>query len=351
MRPIAFLVPGRLDTRTGGYLYDGQMIDGLRRRGWRVDVRELDDGFPHPSPAALADASRILASLADDTVVLIDGLALGAMPDVVEGETRRLHIVGIVHLPLAADVGLDAGTAARFVVAERRALAAAEMVVVTSHATLALLANYHVPRSKIAVVQPGTDRACVARGSRDSVLQLLSVATLNPGKGHEILFRALATVPSCHWRLTCVGSMTRHPPTVARLRATLHRLRLEDRVELVGELDADGVASWYDRADLFLLATMRETYGMAVAEALARGLPVVSTRTGAIADLVQEGAGLLVPPGDVDALSQALSRVLGDAALRAHLAAGARRVRDQLTTWEQAVEGMAVALAPITAVE
>jgi glycosyltransferase involved in cell wall biosynthesis len=349
LRSIAFLVPGRLvDTRTGGYLYDRHVIDGLRRRGWQVDVRELDEGFPHPSSEALDHARYILASFADRTVVVIDGLALGGMPDVVEGETGRLRFVGLVHLPLAADVGLDEGTAARFAIDERRALAAAALVVVTGAATVALLENYGVPRTRIAIVEPGTDHAPLARGSKDSVLQLLSVATLNPGKGHDILFRALAAVRAHHWRLTCVGSKTRHPPTVVRLRETLHRLKLEERVDLVGELDAEALASWYDRADLFVLATLRETYGMAVAEALARGLPVVSTRTGAIADLVGEEAGLLVSPGDVDALSEALSRVLEDASLHARLAAGARRVRDRLPTWEQAVDRMVAALAQVT---
>jgi glycosyltransferase involved in cell wall biosynthesis len=345
---IAVLVPGRLDTRTGGYLYDRRVSEGLRQRGWRVDVRELDEGFPHPSPMAIEQARNILASFADGTVVLVDGLALGAMPDAVEREAARLRIVGLVHLPLAAAVGLDAVTVARFVVAERRALAAAALVVVTGAATVALLADYHVPRTKIAIVEPGTDQVPLARGSKDGVLQLVSVATLNPGKGHECLFHALAAVRARHWRLTCVGSMTRHPPTVVRLRATLRRLQLEERVELVGELDGEAVARWYDRADLFVLATLRETYGMAVAEALARGLPVVSTRTGAIADLVADEAGVLVSPGDVGALSDALSRVLGDALLRERLAAGARRVRDRLPTWEQAVDRLVAALAPIT---
>ena len=156
-------------------------------------------------------------------------------------------------------------------------------------------------------------------------MQLLSVATLNPGKGHEILFRALATVPHRNWRLTCVGSLERHPPTVERLRARLREDGLTDQVSLVGERDAAGLDAFYDRADLFVLATLHETYGMAVAEALARGLPVISTTTGAIAELVGDDAGLLVPPGDVEALAGALSRVLGDARVREQLA-GARGV-------------------------
>ena len=120
---------------------------------------------------------------------------------------------------------------------------------------------------------------------------------------------------------------------------------LEDRVSFAGELDAAALAALYDTADLFVHATLHETYGMVVAEALARGLPVVSTATGAIPDLVGADAGLLVRPGDPDALTDALSTVLGDDDPRERLAAGARRVRDRLPTWDDAAAKMAAALA------
>ena len=141
LRSIGFLVPGRLDARTGGYLYDRRMIDGLRAHGWRVDLRELDGAFPFPSAAAVQEAGRVLASFADGTIVIVDSLALGALPDAVERESTRLGIVGLVHLPLAADVGLDSHTAAKLLADERRALAAVKLVVVTGAAALPLLAT------------------------------------------------------------------------------------------------------------------------------------------------------------------------------------------------------------------
>ncbi len=343
-RSIGFLAPGSLDSRTGGYLYDRRMVDGLRARGWHVDVRQLDDTFPFPSPAALDDARRALASFANGTIVLIDSLALGAMPDELERESGRLRLAGLVHLPLAADVARDAPVAARLLQGERRALAAAALVVVTGSATLGLLEPHAVPHAKIVVVEPGTDRAELARGSGDSALHLVSVATLNAGKGYDVLFRALAPLRMRAWRLTCVGSTTRDAATAARLRELLRSLDLADRVELAGELDAGGVASVYDGADVFVTATLRETYGMATAEALARGLPVIGTRTGAAVELVGGDAGIVVPPGDAAALSAALARVLDDAPLRARLAAGARRAREALPTWEHAIGRMEAAL-------
>jgi glycosyltransferase involved in cell wall biosynthesis len=131
---------------------------------------------------------------------------------------------------------------------------------------------------------------------------------------------------------------------VQQLRETLRADGLNARVSFVGDLDAPALAGCYDRADLFVLATRHETYGMAVAEALARGLPVVSTETGAIPELVGDEAGLLVPVGDTTALTSALSQVLSNRQLLARLAEGARRVRDRLPTWADATGRMAAAL-------
>jgi glycosyltransferase involved in cell wall biosynthesis len=180
------------------------------------------------------------------------------------------------------------------------------------------------------------------------------VATLTPRKGYEILVDALAAIPYRHWRLTCAGSLDRDAPTVARVRVRLRDTGLEDRVRLAGDLDANALAAEYDRADLFVLPTLYEGYGMAVAEALARGLPVVSTTTGSIEDLVlgtggirlkpDLAAGLVVPPGDLPAFTAALSRAIGDPVLRASLAANARGVRVRLTTWEAAAAAMERAL-------
>ena len=118
-------------------------------------------------------------------------------------------------------------------------------------------------------------------------------------------------------------------------------------MSLTGELDGPALDAAYDGADLFVLATRQETYGMAVAEAIARGLPVVSTSTGAIPDLVSPDAGIVVPVDDLAALTAALSRAIADGEYRARLAAGARRVRDRLPTWEQASARMADVLAGV----
>ena len=350
-RSVVFIVPGRLDTRTGGYEYDRRIIRGLRDRGWSIQVCELDESFPHPTAAALERAEEGLSAIPDGAIVVVDGLACGAMPAEIERHAPRLSIVPLLHALLASDVGIDNATACRLETSERRALAPTALIVVAGRALSDALGGYGVERDRIAIVEPGTDRAPLARGSQQlGVLHLVTVATLNPGKGHRVLFRALSTLWRPTWRLTCAGSTTRHPDTAARLRSMLAEMRLDDRVTLTGELDAPAIAALYDDADLFVLPTLSETHPLALAEALARGLPVVSTTTGAIPDLVGSGhtaAGLLVPPGDVDALAEALARVLTDARCRERLAEGARRVRERLPTWADSAQKMAFVLEGI----
>jgi glycosyltransferase involved in cell wall biosynthesis len=348
MPALTLIVPGRLETRTGGYGYDRRIVAGLRDRGWEVGVIGLADSFPFPSSEARSEAARALASVPDSATVLIDGLALGVLPAEVEREAERLRMIGLVHHPLAAETGLSADVVAELERSERRALAAVRSVVVTSSATARSLAAYGVSADRVTVVEPGTDPALVASGGRTpSEIALLCVATLTPRKGHELLLGALSSLAQRNWRLTCAGSVDRDPPTVERLRRQLNRSGIADRVEFVGDLDRPALDACYGAADVFVLPTLYEGYGMAVAEALARGLPVVSTATGAIEQLVNGGvspAGVVLPPGDERQFADALSRVIGDDDYRARLAEGALQARRRLPTWDDSCDRMAAAL-------
>lgn len=349
MRSLVLIVPGSLESLTGGYTYDRRMMTALRSRGWSIAVRELDPGFPFPTPVARDHAASVLAGIADGTTTLVDGLALGALPGEIERDAARLRCVALVHHPLAAETGLDPVKAATLEAGERRALGAVRFVIVTSPATADALALSGVERQRVVVVEPGTDPAPLARGSPGGAVNLLCVATLIPRKGHEILLRALAALPDLDWRLTCVGSPDRDPATAERVRERLRADGLGDRVRLAGEVDQATLAGCYDRADVFVLPTLYEGYGMVVAEALARGLPIVATATGAIAELVGDEAGLLVPPGDVAALTVALAQVVAEPRVRERMTQGARRVRGRLPTWEDASGRMEKALERLQA--
>lgn len=335
--PTWFLIPGDLDTPTGGYRYDRRLIGRLTRAGRRVRVLRLDDSFPHPTADALAEAGRRLAGIPDESTVVVDGLAFGLMGEVAAVHRRRLRLIALVHHPLALETGLSPQRAAALRAGEAGALRLARRVIVTSPETGVLLAqDYGVAQSRIRVVEPGTDPAPLAGGSRDSAPNLLCVASLTPRKGHEVLLRALAPLVDRAWHLVCVGSGERSAHTAAALRDLTARLGLDERVRFTGAVDEPRLQDLYRRADLFVLPTRLEGYGMVLTEALAHGLPVVSTRVGPIPRLVPREAGILVEPDDPPELGRALESVLDDVRLRRSLAAGARAVRRRLRAWDAA---------------
>ena len=343
-RSLEFIVPGDLSSATGGYIYDRRIVEGLRGSGWRVAVHELDASFPFPTPAALDHARDVFGRLQDGALTVVDGLAFGAMPEVVSRHAGRVRIVALVHHPLAKENGLSPVLADQLAQSERAALRSARHVVVTSEATADALISYDVPRGSISVVMPGTDDVPLARGSADGVPNLLCVATLIPRKGHDLLIDSLHALARVPWRLTCAGSLVRSPETAARVQSKVRDAGLAERVYFAGELNGGELGRLYESADLFVLSTRYEGYGMAVAEALAFGLPVVSTRTGGIPELVAERAGLLVPPDDGVSFGKALVRVLTDNALLAALREGARERRSRLPRWPQSCAKMSQVL-------
>lgn len=344
---LAFVVPGSLGARTGGSTYNRFMVRGLREQGRHVVVIEAEGAFPHPDVHATTWLDGALANLAEGATVVVDGLIFGCVPELAERHGRRLRLVSLIHLPLAEAPGLDAATSAALRDAERRALRSAHHIIITGQATRSLLDGLEVPQDRLALVEPGTDgpsaeellaaRAGRARRRGQGPVRLLSVATLNPGKGHQALLRALTATTGASWHLTCAGSHDHHPPTVAAVRALVAERGLASRVRLAGHLDDAGLRAAYRDADAFVLATRRETYSMAVASALAWGLPVISTRTGAIPDMVGDAAGLVVPVDDEAALTAALERVLGDADLRDTFAGGATAAAARLPRWPDQV--------------
>jgi len=329
---LHFLLPGDPDSRTGGYLYDARITAGLEALGWTIHHHRLADNFPFPGAAELAHTAEILAGIPDDARVLIDGLALGLLPTVIAPHAARLRLVGLVHHPLAEETGLDEAARHWLFESEKAALAMVRHSIVTSPFTASALADYGVPAERVTVILPGTDPAPVAKGGGGPGLNILAVGTLTPRKGHDVLLTALGTLLHHDWTLTLAGG-ARDKATADLVEKLIQDKSLSDRITLLGEVDAEALAALYDRADLFALASHYEGYGMVFAEALARGLPVLSTTGGAIPTTVPGDAGLLVPPGDADAFAQALEKLMADTNLRQSLRQGALKARTTLPHW------------------
>jgi glycosyltransferase involved in cell wall biosynthesis len=335
MTPAVFAIPGDIGLPTGGYMYDRRVLALLPQMGVAARHVELPGSFPDPSAADLVEARRLLAEVAPSEVVMVDGLAYGAMPAEVI-ERVRAPIIGLVHHPLCLEAGLAKVRQDALYALEKAALALAKRVVVTSRVTArTLTADFAVPADKITVAEPGTDPAARAKGSAAGPLQWLSVGAIVPRKAYDILVRALALQKNRDWRLTIAGPTDRSPEAVAAARTAIAEAGLADRVTLIGPVNQQRLAGLYASADAFLMASLYEGYGMVLAEAMARGLPIVCTTGGAAAETVPDDAAIKVPPGDERALSVAVERILHDTALRRRMADSSWAAGQKLPRWEE----------------
>lgn len=336
---LYFAFPGHLDTPTGGYHYDRRLIGELRALGLDVATVPLPDRFPFPDEPARDRSRQALAALPDGAVVMIDGLAFGTLDDVAAAEAQRLRLIALCHHPLALESGLDVARQQTFLASERRALQSTRAVVVTSDHTGRILATqYAVPADRIVVARPGTDRVPFA-ACNGVPLQLLTVATLTRRKAHDVLIEALAPLAFLPWQARFVGGAGFDPAWAEELQERVNHLALQDRIRFIGAVE--DLQAEYRHADVFVLPSRFEGYGMVFAEALAAGLPVVAARAGAVPDVVPGTAGLLVPPDDPEALSGALHSLLTGENLRRQLQAGARSAAAILPTWRDSAHRVA----------
>ena len=337
-RRLVFAIPGDIETPSGGYGYDRRLMAELRRLGREVEHLRLSDGFPRPSPDELETTEAAFAQIADGSLVLVDGLAFGSMPQIAEKEAERLRITALVHHPLFLETGLDAASRDRLQASERQALSFAAAVIVTSPATAeAVKSAFAVPGERLAVAVPGTDKPGRKPGRADAHPEkpptILSIGTLIPRKDHATLVAALAKVADLPWRCRIVGSKTADRETAQALGRQVAALGLSERIDLTGAM-AD-VAGEYPDADLFVLASRYEGYGMVFAEALANGLPIVFCAEGAPRDLIPRDAGRRFEPGDVAELAAALRALLVDGEMRGRAAGAALAAGEALPGWDE----------------
>ena len=366
MAHVAFVIPGDIGLPTGGYAYDRRVLALLPRSGVTVEHLALPGSFPQPGTADLDMTANRLAAVPADTVLLIDGLAYGAMPARVI-DTIRGRIIALVHHPLCLEAGTSKTRQAELRQLETAALARAARVIVTSNATArTLVAEFAVPADRITVAEPGTDPAPRARGSFDAKaislgaspasqpdarvpLQLLAVGSIIPRKGYDILIDALAPLRALPWQLDIAGAPDLSPQTTREILSLIETHKIADRIRLLGAVEPERLAELYDRADLFVMASHYEGFGMVLTEALARGLPIVCTVGGAAADTLPDEAALKCQPGDARGLMWPLGRLIEDKSLRARYADAAWAAAQSLPRWPDTAQRVAYVIKEVAA--
>jgi glycosyltransferase involved in cell wall biosynthesis len=340
MTSAAFAIPGDITLATGGYAYGRRVLALLPQFGVDVNYVALPGSFPAPTPADLTETRRLLADVPAETAILADGLAYGAVPAEL---ISSLHspIVALVHHPLCLEAGLSKARRDELFALEKAALAKARHIVVTSPSTAATLAtDFAVPSGKITVAEPGTDPAERARGT-GRPLMLLAVGSIVPRKAFDVLVHALASVKSRDWQIAIVGPTDRSVQGFTTLQTAIEDTGLGPHIALTGAVGQEQLDRFYDASDLFVMPSLYEGYGMVLAEAMARGLPIVCTTGGAAAATVPDAAAIKVPPGDALALGSAIRRVLDDAALRCRMSDAAWAAGQKLPRWEDTARTIA----------
>jgi glycosyltransferase involved in cell wall biosynthesis len=353
-REVHVVLPADVDdpaVPSGGNVYDRRLCGALAAAGWQVREIAAAGSWPHPDAAAREGLAGALAALPGGARVLLDGLVACAVPDTLAAQSGRLRPVVLVHAPLGAESGLDTAAMAALEDLERRALRAATAVIATSGWSGRWLVEHHgLPAARVHVAPPGVDPAPLAAGT-DGASRLLCVASVTHRKGHDVLVEALARLGEFAWSCECVGALSRDPGYVAQVRRLIAAYRLDGRVCLAGPRTDARLAATYAAADLMVLASRAEAYGMVVTEALARGIPVLATDVDGVPEALGRGAdgppGMLVPPGDPAALAAALRTWLTDPPLRDRLRAAARDRRATLAGWEATSRAVAAVLAGV----
>ena len=343
---VAFVTVGDTGRLTGGYLYHARLFTGLRERG--VEIEEI---VPcGASPEAQQKAIPLLGSLLDARsfdVVVVDALARVVCAPYIDRWREERPVVAMVH-ELPGVAGPEESEREKEY--EKPLLRARRLICVSEHGR-SILEDRGVPGERIRVVPPGHDRlasAPEAERAGGGVLRVLCVAQWIPRKGILDLVRAWTLREWPGATLELVGETDADPGYARYVRSSISASP-DASITVRGALDDAALSAAYAAADLFALPSRYEGYGIVFAEALACGLPVVACDVGPVPALVGEEAAILVPPGDVGALSEALDRVLKNEDLRSRMSAAALiRARD-LPGWDDTTSGFLEVLREVVA--
>jgi glycosyltransferase involved in cell wall biosynthesis len=332
---LALVLPQPLNAATGGTIYDRRVVEALRAQGVGARLVGLEGGWPFPDADDLAAARNLLAALdenCEEDCIIIDGLALGAMPPEILAPLRT-RPVALVHHPLCLETGLRPADAMRLRASEQAALDVCAGVIVTSNMTAELVRDLFGDRA-ICIAEPGVDAVARAQAGQGPA-HILAVGALSPRKAYDVLFDALRGLEG-DWRLTIAGAGADNDYNQA-LRARAQRFA-PGRVVFAGALTRARLEELYASAHIFAHPAHFEGFGMAIAEAVAHGLPIVASEA-ALAAGAARGAGVLkTKTGDANALRSALRRVIADPALRQSLADKSWSAAQSQWRWSDAAQ-------------
>jgi glycosyltransferase involved in cell wall biosynthesis len=329
--------PAALGRLTGGILYDHRVCGRFASAGWDVVLFDFDTLPKHVTRLRFPVARALRPRLDEGFDVLMTDLGNSSLTP---GIQRRARASGLLSVVICHHFRsrLERSHLKRLMYAwtERFTVREADLLVANSASTAGRIGELGRGGADVVLARPGLSVALAGSPVyNETPSELLLVGNVEARKGILDAVRALGCSGADGVGLVIAGEESYEPEYRESVDALLSSLGLGDRVRFTGRIGEERLEAAYRHADVFFLPSLWEGYGMAIAEAMASGLPVVSTTAGAIPDLVEHGvSGLLVEPGDWRAAGAALKAVLGDGGLRRRLAEGALRSAASFPSWE-----------------
>ncbi len=346
---ILFIIPGDINLPTGGYRYDRTILECWQKLGINYELISLDGNFPFPTTSEKKEALDRIDDFPRADIAIIDGLAGGVLPEFLQALAAKMKVVALIHHPLCLENGLSDVQAKMLEQSEAEGLEFVTGIITSSTTTAKTvkeLFNVSVP---LQPIEPGVERGEVrSEQPNGNPVNLLCVGSIIERKGHRILFEALSGLTELDWYLDCIGKTDFDPVLYDSLESYLAENDLSSRIKFHGAVDFSELQEAYTNADLFVLPSLYEGYGMVYAEAIVRGIPVIATTAGAIPQTVPDRCGLLVEPNDVSSLREALRNALSSEDLRARMRLACIEAEPGFPTWESSAKEMADFLESIT---
>ncbi len=336
---VNFIIPGDINLPTGGYRYDKRILQEWDTIGVDSNLISLEGDYPFPTKRSMQNAIASIEGFPPADISVVDGLAGGAMPEFMEALSKHTKVVALIHHPLCLENGLTSKEASHLRDTEQAGLEHVCGVVTTSKATTATVNTlFGFDIDCIETVLPGVERGGLAPAHTTGPVRLLCIGSLIERKGHFFLIDALAGLKHLEWELDCFGMLDEHSDLYKTLMQKIADHKMQDRITFHGSVSDDEIEHAYSQSHIFVLPSLFEGYGMAYAEAIVRGLPVIGTTAGAIPDTVPQSCGILVEPENTIELQNAIETLLTDKDQLNQFRLGVQASANDFPTWESSAK-------------
>jgi glycosyltransferase involved in cell wall biosynthesis len=329
------LAPKTTNLITGGFLYN----DRISRHLFHLLGKESFAYLLMPLQELMARISELNSS---ENALILDSLLIQHAEDLNRLLARRAAaVILLAHYLPSLDPLLSAKSRQNLTKMERMLFQVTDGACVPSRYLKDEIVRRGLARETIIVCPPGIDQRLLTHRTRETGgnVQILTVANWTRSKGHLFLLEVLADLAHLSWSWHIVGDTEIDPELVKAFQAKVAQTKLKSRIHVHGALPPEETQEFFREADLFILASLTESYGMVFAESLAAGLPSIGNNVGGVPEIIaHEQTGFLCEPKNRSEWRSRLESIISSPDLRERMRAAALKHRKGLASWEMTAE-------------